>query len=474
MTEQGAGTHSYLYKVVLLVSSLVTLGYLLAAAAWENHYIDWRRHQREYRQILFEEADDENSRGVARRFRPELQQIVLASLGRVDRCPTCHLGEDNPRMVDRPQPYRYHSGRFLDVHPISRFGCTICHRGQGRAIISQEAKYEEFWSSWLLPLEYTQASCGVCHDPLALEGDGAPRLAHGYRLYKARGCGSCHRIGERGGSFGPVLDNVGAKDKHFFPMAHVRGQHTVITWLYEHFLDPQAVVPGSRMKKTPLTEEEARDLTIYMVSLQDVNLPKEYLPSDKYKQLYESHRPPLADGEALYKEYCHGCHEDAVAGELDVILGKELPAIRNPHYLSRVSDQALALMIRRGRPGTDMPAWHEESGGLRDDEIDAIVGYIARSRRTVSADTFVLLSPQDAEAGRVLFAENCLDCHGERGRGNTAPNLVDPVFRQVYDDRLLGLTIRDGTDNTGMVGFREMRLSDQDISDIIAYLRSLP
>jgi mono/diheme cytochrome c family protein len=226
------------------------------------------------------------------------------------------------------------------------------------------------------------------------------------------------------------------------------------------------------MRKTPLEPEDARDLTIYMLALQDVNLPKEYLPSDKYKELYEARHPPLADGEALYREFCYGCHEDAVEGKEDDILRAELPAIRNPHYLSRVSNQDLALMIRRGRPGTDMPAWHEESGGLRDAEIDALVEYIAVSRKTVSTDTFVVLTPQDAEAGRVLYEEYCLDCHGERGRGDWAPSFADPVFQEVYDDPLLGLTIRDGIDNTGMMSFREEGFTDQEISDVMAYIRS--
>jgi hypothetical protein len=42
----------------------------------------------------------------------------------------------------------------------------------------------------------------------------------------------------------------------------------------------------------------------------------------------------------------------------------------------------------------------------------------------------------------------------------------------VYDDRLLGLTIRDGIDNTGMMSFREEGFTDQEISDVMAYIRS--
>jgi mono/diheme cytochrome c family protein len=462
-----------MYKTILLVASLTTFVYLIAAAVTENYFTDWRQHQREYRSLLHDRADDDHSRKIAKSFRIELQQAVLPELNRVDRCISCHAGVDNPRMKDVPQPYAFHPGLYLQQHPIGKFGCTICHQGQGRAVNSEEAKHDEHWSQWLLPPTYTQASCGVCHDPAAMEDRGAQLLALGQQLFRERGCLSCHRLADRGGAFGPALDGVGRKHKHFFPMAHLEGEHTVVNWLYEHFLDPQTVVPGSRMKKTPLDDEQARALTVYMLSLQDINLPKEYLPSDKYRALYEARHPPLADGEALYREFCWGCHEDSVVGDTDPILEKELPAVRNPHYLSRISDDALRLIIRQGRPGTEMPAWREDVGGLRDDEIDAIVAYLAQSREYVSRDTFVLSRPQDVAKGESLFAENCALCHGEDGTGDVGPGMADTVFQEVYDDRLLGLTVRDGIDDTQMPAFREMGLSDQDISDIIAFIRTL-
>ena len=458
---------------MILVSSLITFVYLIASAATENYFNEWRQHQRNYQELLFEKVDDDHSRRLARSFQVGLQQSVLPELGRVDRCISCHLGVDNPRMKDVDQPYRVHSGQYLEHHPIGRFGCTVCHRGQGRAVVSEEAKYGKYWGSWLLPLSSTQASCGICHDPSALEEQGAPLLALGHRLTKEQGCLSCHRLGNRGGSFGPSLDGLGAKDKHFFPMAQLKGEHTVVNWLYEHFLDPQAVVPDSRMKETALTEEEAQALTVYMLSLEDMNLPKEYLPSDKYRVLFESRHPPLVKGEVLYRQFCYGCHEEAVIGEVDLILEKELPSIRNPHYLSRISDQVLAFFIRRGRPGTDMQAWHEGAGGLRDEEIDAIVAYIAESRESFSQEAYVLLKPQDIDAGAEKFEETCSPCHGEAGIGTLSPSLVDSVFAEVYDDRLLGLTIRDGTENTGMPPAGELDLTEQDISNIIAYIRTL-
>jgi len=74
-----------------------------------------------------------------------------------------------------------------------------------------------------------------------------------------------------------------------------------------------------------------------------------------------------------------------------------------------------------------------------------------------------------------LYLENCAACHGEDGRGDVAPGLADPVFQEVYDESLLGLTIRDGIEETEMPPFGEtgMELTDQEISNIMAFIRTL-
>ena len=45
------------------------------------------------------------------------------------------------------------------------------------------------------------------------------------------------------------------------------------------------------------------------------------------------------------------------------------PGIGNPDFLRLVSDDFLREQIRQGRPGRRMPAWGEQEGGLRDEEI---------------------------------------------------------------------------------------------------------
>jgi len=75
----------------------------------------------------------------------QIQQIVTSwidaerdvDLEQVDRCETCHMGVDKSYYEDPsiPATFRTHPKRDLlfAAHPVSKFGCTSCHQGQGRA-----------------------------------------------------------------------------------------------------------------------------------------------------------------------------------------------------------------------------------------------------------------------------------------------------------------------------------------------------
>ena len=135
-------------KSSLAIGSLATLVLLLAAAAQENYFAEWRDVQRDYRRTLLSKAEDEGQVKAARRFGVEIRQIVVSDLDRVDRCVTCHLGLDDPRMAEEPQPFTSHPGDYLKDHDVDRFGCTICHLGQGRSTESLEAHATDAGVSW--------------------------------------------------------------------------------------------------------------------------------------------------------------------------------------------------------------------------------------------------------------------------------------------------------------------------------------
>ena len=65
---------------------------------------------------------------------------------RIDMCMTCHLPIEDVGFEDEEQPFVTHPrlDMFLSAkspHPMSEFGCTICHRGAGEALVFQRVDH---------------------------------------------------------------------------------------------------------------------------------------------------------------------------------------------------------------------------------------------------------------------------------------------------------------------------------------------
>ncbi|MFH1279232.1 MAG: c-type cytochrome [Candidatus Eisenbacteria bacterium] len=467
-------------KIGLLAFSAATLALLVTAALRENVFTEWKAHQRRYAAILREKAADRDGELLAERFRVEMRQVVLPELGTVDRCVSCHTGMDDPRMTGVPAPYAAHPGDYLREHEIERFGCTICHRGQGRAMDFEQAKSEKHhWDYPLLPTVYAQSSCGVCHSPEEVAVRGGDWYAAGAAQFEEKGCRSCHKLGGRGGNLGPELDNEGLKVRGQLPMARVEGPKTLPEWLAEHFRDPGGIVAGSRMPSPGLSPDENRALTTFMLSLQDRDLPSSYLTPERHLEVYRNARPPERTGEDLYRTFCSHCHDTGRSGRFDKFFGIFIPAIRGESYRSTVSPAYLAANIREGRPGKIMPGWSPASGGLSEEEIRRVAVYLLG--REVSPDEWNDPKPSpapkgDAERGRRLFAKNCSGCHGADGAGRVGPSLDTAVFRRYAGDPFLFRTIAEGRRNTAMPAFLGPvagGLGEGDVNDLIAFLRTL-
>ncbi|HXO27494.1 MAG TPA: c-type cytochrome [Thermoanaerobaculia bacterium] len=80
--------------------------------------------------------------------------------------------------------------------------------------------------------------------------------------------------------------------------------------------------------------------------------------------------------------------------------------------------------------------------------------------------------------GEQLYVDHCADCHGLDGRGNTAremgqsyADLTDDVWKFGGDDTSIANVIREGSFGL-MPGFQQ-QLNDQQIQELVAYLRVL-
>ncbi|HEY3360230.1 MAG TPA: c-type cytochrome [Polyangia bacterium] len=464
-----------LFKRTLLVASLLTLAFLAAAAVRENYRTEWRGWQRRYRAALLERATTPAARAEAAGFEVRPRQLVVPALNAttetVDRCVSCHVGIDDPRLAGAQAPLAPHSGTVLRSHPPERFGCTVCHRGQGRAMTLREAKATDvFWDYPLLPARYTQASCGSCHDPAYLADKGAPVLAAGARLFETQGCRACHREGGLGGGLGLALDVEGTYTKHHYVMTAVTGDATSVSWLEQHFRDPQAVIPGSTMKTRGLTPAQVQALTTYMLSLRGRQpAAAAWTAPDRYRAI-AARLAATHDGADLYTRLCRTCHGEGTFGAWDKAFGRFVPAIRNPAYLARARAPYLRATIRSGRPTTLMAGFE---GGLPAPAEGALVGWLTAAAPPEPPPA--PLAAGDAGRGATTFAGLCAGCHGAAGEGLVAPQLANPVFQRLTTDDFIAATIRHGRPRTAMPAFQApgAGLAEGDVADLVAAVRAL-
>lgn len=467
-------------KVWLLVVSLLTIAVLVGAAWREEFGSEWRRHQRRYESILETKATDQRGQDLLARFSVELRQTVVPELNSTDRCISCHTGIDDPRMTDVGNPYSVHPGDYLRDHPPAQYGCTVCHRGQGLAVVFAEVKAAGyFWDYPMLPIEFTQSSCGLCHTPQEVVPRGGDVLAVGQRLFYTKGCLGCHQLNSRGGNMGPALDNEGLKVPHQLPMAAVEGPHTLPQWLVEHFNSPQAVVAGSQMPNPGLSYDETIAMTTFMLSLQERDLPRSYLSPAFFESLAERARPSSLTGEELYGRFCSTCHGTGRFGSYDKFYRIFMPAVRNPAFHEVADSAFIAATINLGRPGTLMPAWEQESGGLSNAEIARIAQYLREGTTNTKPSgvaTNADLTSGESEIGAEYFKRLCVGCHGAGGVGRLAPALANREFQARAGVEFLFRTIASGRRNTAMPAFLASAgggLSNEAVIHLIAYIKSL-
>lgn len=95
----------------------------------------------------------------------------------------------------------------------------------------------------------------------------------------------------------------------------------------------------------------------------------------------------------------------------------------------------------------------------------------------LSTGTFLKGNPQH---GKVVYEENCVECHGHQGDGNspvgrllaTRPaDFLASDSRAKTDDTLFAI-IREGSRYDEMHGWED-ELSEQDMWDVLRYIRTL-
>ena len=399
-----------------LTFAIVSVLFLVALAISpaKDALLEWRRYERQYARFADTRADRKQLLADLQRG---VDQIWIPQLGVVDRCTTCHQGINQASLNESSVPIVFR-GHSSVPHPISQWGCVVCHRGQGRATEFREAHETTLaWEEPLLPIRYVQASCGVCHRNELAE---APLLNRGRELLAEFNCEGCHRLQgiTRPKMLGPDLTNVGTKVN--------RG------WIYKWLKEPRTITDPDgnvtvngveneqepRMPKFRLTEQELLGLSGFLsVQKRTAVAPARFEPSAVSSL---QNRPDIADqGAVLFRQmFCTTCHSLAItrAGQTTLIgghIGPELTKVG-----SKVNPDWLVAWLRNPQqylPRSEMPRY-----GWSDEDLFKVTRYIQTKLTDpdLLSDVPELGTPTAAEInlGQRLFVQKgCSSCHALEG-----------------------------------------------------------
>jgi sulfur oxidation c-type cytochrome SoxX len=480
-------------RLALAIASFVIL--IVHGLVFYNQFFHkWERHQTAYFDQARAMAKTDTERAGLEGRSPRIEQIIVTRFGdnRVDRCTTCHIGNDDPRFKDHAQPLRSHpyseelgdklvNGKWERRHKFSDFGCTVCHDGQGRGLDTFDAHGEDhYWPSPMLGYvtqnwradfkprlkdkSLMQANCALCHTEDSFKG--TPLVAQGRQLFFDKNCYGCHKIeGLSAGTLGPELSEVGKKFKP--------------DYLWESIVEPRANSPTSFMPKFGLKDEEVKALVVFLKSRRGMNFSETSL--DRYRASLNKGKAesPAAEGavattpkaepgagvslialgdKLINDRSCLACHklgnrDGGIAPDLSFegLLKDEtwtMRHFRDPR--SRISDSIM--------PSFNFP----------DTEFQAMTAYLMS-----------LKTPPVLNDPAGMYSTLCSRCHGDMGNGKGMISVyLDPYPRDLTkagfmnsktEERLMK-SIREGVDGTSMPAWGRM-LSDEQIRGVLDHIQ---
>ncbi len=356
---------------------------------------------------------------------PEIQQIVLSGLNltnfgeplmRVERCQTCHMGVDRPGFDGAPLPYAIHPDRdvLLAHHPVEKFGCTVCHAGQGVALTVQTAHGDlplldqtPRLAEPLLTNSWIQSQCRKCHQPALPSLQFAAAIAQGQNLFQTMGCPGCHLAKgyENQAKVAPDLRRVASKVDP--------------SWLVEWIKAPKEYWPGTKMPNFLLSWEESEAAAAYLLSSSTPYAGPKY--------------PGNGDAETGKKIVeaigCLGCHQingtgNAFAPDLSRVGGKV-----NADWLF-----AWVKNPQDYQPKTKMPNFR-----LDDEQAAHITAYLISLGGKTERPGFAqkLADNKVVEAGnRLIGRYGCYGCHdiyGMEAQPRIGPELTTYADKRPWE-----------------------------------------
>lgn len=175
-----------------------------------------------------------------------------------------------------------------------------------------------------------------------------------------------------------------------------------------------------------------------------------------------------ARGKSVFGDNCAPCHGSGAAG------AKGFPNLNDDDWLwGGTLDQIMQSIEFGARSGhakthdSAMLAFGRD-GMLKSDQIVTVANYV----RSLSG--LPTRPGYDPVAGRQIFVENCVSCHGDAGKGNQevgAPNLTDKIWLYGGDEATIIETVTNG--RGGVMPAWTGRLDPSTIKAMAVYVHSL-
>lgn len=346
--------------------------------------------------------------------------------------------------------------------------------------------------------------------------------ANGMKLVTEIGCTGCHLVG---GEKPAAIDTY----RHFGPPLDKIGSKTNPEWLFNWLKEPKNYAPMTRMPNLKLSDQEAADITAYLLSRHDQDWEGKPVPKvsekwlhdeityylkrqvglqaeSEYGKMSQQQRLEFLGERAISRYGCSGCHlikgfetAKGIGTSLSEEGSKRVTKFdfgfvnidhTPPAYITQKlhDPRSFDVIPEKQKPLMRVKRWDEQlimpNFGLEDDEIQHLVMLIeGLTKEKVPAEAQRVLTDREqvVEKGKWLIVQkNCVACHNIDGWGGEirtliteqgmAPPLLIGEGQKVQADWLFQFLKNPGRIRPWLkVRMPNFRLTDEEANTLVNY-----